>query len=106
MSALARTPTPRRERLGTAAQERSYLTVAANLLMFSGVVAIGFFSGAVEHRIMLGFGVVSLGLWLHVVQGARAGRDPRWTVGLGVMAVNFSAWVAALWFLTAPGAGW
>jgi hypothetical protein len=106
VSAFARTPTARRENAATAAQERSYLTVAANLLMVAGIVAIRFFSGPVEHQIMLGFGIVSLGLWLHVLQGARVGQDPRWTVGLGVIAVNFSAWVVALWFLTDPSAGW
>lgn len=106
VSALARAPVDDRERGSIARQERSYLTLAANLLMFCGVVAVGVFSGPVEHQIMLGFGVVSLGLWLHVVQGVRVGRDLRWTVGLGVLAVNFSAWVVALWLLTDPNAGW
>jgi hypothetical protein len=85
---------------------RSYLTIAANLLMFCGIVAIPFFSEPVEHAIMLGFGVVSLGRWVHVVEGVRARRDVRWTLGVGVVAVDFSAWVVALWFLTDPTAGW
>jgi hypothetical protein len=106
VSALARAPAPGDGRRGIAKQERSHLTIAANLLMFCGVVAIAFFSDPVAHAIMLGFGVVSLGLWLHVAQGLRVGRDLRWTVGLGVLAVNFSAWVAALWLLTDPNAGW
>lgn len=106
VSALARERSFDDEARGIAAQERSYVTVAANLLMACGILATPFFSEPVEHAIMLGFGVVSIGLWAHVVQGVRARRDPRWTLGIGVVAVNFSAWVAALWFLTEPGAGW
>jgi hypothetical protein len=55
---------------------------------------------------MLGFGVVAIGLWIHVVHGALARRDVRWTLGVAVVAINFSAWVVALWFLTDPRAGW
>ena len=74
--------------------------------MVSGMLAAPLFSGPVEQAIMLAFGVVSVGLWLHVVNGLRVGRDVRFTLGIGVLAVNFSAWVVALWFLTDPNAGW
>jgi hypothetical protein len=106
VSALARERTPGEEARGVAAQERSYLTTAANLLMACGILATPFFAEPVEHALMVGFGVVSIGLWTHVVQGVRMRRDPRWTLGIGVVAVNFSAWVVALWFLTDPSAGW
>lgn len=106
VSALARERSFDDEARSAAAQERSYVTTAANLLMACGILATPFFADPVEHAIMLGFGVVSIGLWAHVVQGVRARRDPRWTLGIGVVAVNFSAWVVALWFLTEPGAGW
>jgi hypothetical protein len=94
------------EERAAALQERSYVTMAANLLMVCGILATPFFSDPVEHAIMLGFGVVSIGLWMHVVHGALARRDVRWTFGIAVVAVNFSAWVVALWFLTDPRAGW
>jgi hypothetical protein len=95
-------------------QERSYLTMAANLFMVCGILATPFFSEPIEsgrdrgvaHAIMLGFGVVAIGLWIHVVHGALARRDVRWTLGVAVVAINFSAWVVALWFLTDPRAGW
>ncbi len=106
LSALAPERSIVAERAGIAAQEGSYVTTAANLLMVCGILATPFFSEPVEHAIMLGFGVVSVGLWAHVVEGVRARRDPRWTVGIGVVAINFSAWVVALWFLTDPAAGW
>ena len=89
-----------------AIDRRSYLTTMANLTIFCGILAIPFFSEPEAHGIMMGFAVVALGLWLHVVQGVRLGADARWTTGLGVLAVNFSAWVVALWFLTDPNAGW
>lgn len=106
VSAFARERTAAEEERSVAWQERSYLTTAANLLMFCGILATPFFSDPVEHAIMLGFGVVSLGLWMHAIEGIRAGVDVRWTFGLGVLAINFSAWVVALWFLTDPNAGW
>jgi hypothetical protein len=111
VSALAPERTARDEARSAARQERSYWNVAANLLVVCGIVATPFFAtadeaGGVARALMLGFAVVGLGLWLHVVHGARVGRDPRWTLGVGVVAVNFSAWVVALWFLTDPAAGW
>ncbi len=106
VSALAGALTPRQEQRRIARQERSYLNWAANVLMVSGMLAAPLFSGPVEQAIMLAFGVVSVGLWLHVVNGLRVGRDVRFTLGIGVLAVNFSAWVVALWFLTDPNAGW
>lgn len=106
VSALARRRSVEEERRGIRAQEGSYVTTAANLLMACGILATPFFSDPVEHAIMLGFGIVSIGLWAHVVQGVRARRDVRWILGIGVVAVNFTAWVVALWFLTDPNAGW
>jgi hypothetical protein len=114
VSALAGELTPRQEQRRIERQEGSYLNWAANVLMIAGILATPFFSEPVEHEsgrgvaqaIMLGFGVVSLGLWTHVVSALRVGRDVRFTLGLGVLAVNFSAWVVALWFLTDPNAGW
>ncbi len=105
-SALAGELTPRQERRRIERQGRSYLNWAANVLIFCGIVAAPLFSGPVEHAIMLAFAVVALGLWLHVVNAVRVGRDVRFTLGVGVLAVNFSAWVVALWFLTDPNAGW
>ncbi len=106
VSALAGELSPREEQRRIERQGRSYVNVAANLLMVSGILATPFFSDPVHHAIMLGFGVVSVGLWLHVIQGIRARRDVRFTLGVGVVAINFSAWVVALWFLTDPTAGW
>lgn len=114
VSALTGALSPRDEQRRIARQGRSYLNTAANLLMLGGILAMPLFSEpgeresarGVAHAIMLGFGVVSLGLWLHVVQGVRVGRDLRFTLGVGVVAINFSAWVVALWFLSDPGAGW
>ena len=80
--------------------------MAANLLMVCGILATPFFSEPVENAIMLGFSVVSVGLWTHVVHGMLARRDPRWTLGIAVVAINFSAWVVALWFLGDPTPGW
>lgn len=106
VSALARERTAAEERRSVERQERSYVTTAANLLMVCGILATPFFADPVEHAIMLGFGVVSIGLWGHVVHGFRMRRDVRWTLGIAVVAVNFSAWVVALWFLGDPNAGW
>lgn len=106
VSALAGELTPRQEQRRIDRQGRSYLNWAANGLIFCGILAAPLFSDPVEHAIMLAFGVVSLGLWLHVVNAARVGRDVRFTLGIGVIAINFSAWVVALWFLTDPNAGW
>lgn len=114
VSAFAREPTAAEERRSLERQERSYVTTAANLLMVGGILATPFFSEPIErdnargvtHAIMLGFGVVSIGLWAHVVHGFRTRRDVRWSLGIGVVAIDFSSWVVALWFLSDPNAGW
>jgi hypothetical protein len=106
VSALVGELSPREASQRARRQGRSYPTMAANLLMVCGIVATPFFSDPVFHAIMLGFGVVSVGLWIHVVQGIRMRADVRWTLGVGVVAINFSAWVVALWFLGDPNAGW
>ena len=105
-SGLVREISPKERRKRARRQERSYPTIAANVLMLAGILATPFFSDPVEHAILLGFGVVSVGLWVHVVQGLRLGADLRWTLGVGVVAVNFTAWVVALWLLTDPAAPW
>ncbi len=105
-SALTRERTAEEERRSIARQERSYVTTAANLLMVCGILATPLFSDPVEHAIMLGFGVVSIGLWAHALHGFQTGRDVRWSLGIAVIAINFSAWVVALWFLSDPNAGW
>ena len=38
----------------------------------------------------MAFGAVSVGLWLHCADGVVMRRDLRWTLGIGVLAVNFS----------------
>ena len=75
-----------------------------DLFRRDSILATPFSSDPVEHAIVLGF-VVSLGLWVHVVQGICLSADPRWTLGVGVVA-NFSAGVVALWLLTDPSGVW
>jgi hypothetical protein len=82
------------------------LVVAANLLIFCGLVGSGFWNGPVLEQIGIAFGVASLGLWMYVVDGVRRRRDPKWTLGVGVLAVNFSAWVVALWLLRGLEDSW
>jgi hypothetical protein len=82
------------------------LVVAANLLIFCGLVGAGFWNGPVFEQIMIAFGVASLGLWTYVVDGVWQRRDPKWTLGVGVLAVNFSAWVLALWLLMESESQW
>jgi hypothetical protein len=81
-------------------QERSYATWLANLVMFAGMTSIFVTQGTVLDQIVVAFGGVSLGLWLHVANGIRLRADPRWTLGMSVVAINFSVWVAVLWLLT------
>ncbi len=98
-----RTPT-RRE--AERASKPTQLTPIANLMMVGGLVGAGFWSGSVLQQIMVAFGAVSLGLWVHVVDGVLMRRDLRWTLGMGVLAINFSAWVLALWLLMDPASQW
>ena len=49
-----------------------------------------------------GFLVVAIGLWLHCANGVAARADPRWSFGMGVLALNFTAWVVALGIFVVP----
>lgn len=82
------------------------LLVAANLMIFCGLVGAGFWNGPVLEQILLAFGIASVGLWMYVVDGVSQRRDPKWTLGIGVIAVNFSAWVVALWLIRTLEDSW
>ena len=101
----------RRERAPTKreaerASKPTHLTPIANLLMVGGVLGGGLWPGPVLEQLLCVFGVVSLGLWVHCVDGFVMRRDLRWSLGIGVLAVNFSAWVVALWLLREPTSQW
>lgn len=77
----------------------SRLTPVANAGIGIGLLTGGLLAGAgwpVERALVAVFGLASLGLWLHVADGVGQRRDRRWTLGMGVLAVNFSAWTLAL----------
>lgn len=84
------------------ASEPTQLTPIANLSMVAGLLGAGFWPGSVMEQILVAFGAVSVGLWLHCADGVVMRRDLRWTLGIGVLALNFSAWVLALWLLMEP----
>jgi len=88
------------------ASKPTNLTPIANLLMVGGLLGAGLWPGSVMQQTMVAFGVVSLGLWLHCADGFLMGRDLRWSLGIGVLAINFSAWVLALWLLIEPASQW
>ena len=88
------------------AQGASRLVAVANLLILGGLVGAGFWNGTVAEQISIAFGATSLGLWLYVADGVWRRRDAKWTLGAGVLAVNFSAWVVALWLLLRAGSQW
>ncbi len=88
------------------AQQPSRLTPVGNLLMFAGIVGAGFWPGTVLEAVLVAFGTVSLGLWVHVVDGVRRRREPKWTLVMAVLALNFSAWVLALWLLRGTESQW
>ena len=71
--------------------------------MFAGMTSPFVTRGEVLDQIVIAFGVVTLGLWLHIANGIRLRADPRWTLGMGVVALNFSVWVLALWVIGRPG---
>lgn len=85
-----------RSRARGARQERSYANWLANLTMFAGITSPLVTRGYVIDQIAIAFGVTSLGMWLHVANGIRMRADPRWTLGIGVVALNFSVWVLVL----------
>jgi hypothetical protein len=83
----------RRRRLAT------FLTIAGNVTTMGGILYGGLASFPVQLALLYVFGLAALGLWLHVLGGLVAARDPRWTLGAGVVAVNFTAFSLALWWL-------
>jgi hypothetical protein len=85
----------------------SRLTPSANALIVVGLLAgtlLGVAGWAAERALLLVFGLAALGLWLHVADGARR-RGLRWTLGLGVLALNFSAWAFVLAVLASGRVG-
>ena len=82
------------------------ITAIANVVMLAGLFVPGFLDLDVLHAVLVGFGVVAVGLWMHVAEGIVRRRDVRWCLGIGVVAVNFSVWSAALWFLAPAASGW
>jgi len=75
------------------------LTIAGNVTTMGGILYGGLASFPVETGLLYVFGLAALGLWIHVLGGLVAARDPRWTLGVGVVAVNFTAFSLALWWL-------
>jgi hypothetical protein len=88
------------------AQRSSWLTTLAYVVIFAGIVGAGFWPGSVFEQLVAAFGATSLGLWMYVVDGVTRRRDPKWTLGVGVLAINFSAWVLALWLLAGRESQW
>lgn len=88
------------------AVQMSRLVGAGNLLILAGLVGAGFWPGSVAEQIGIAFGVTSLGLWLYVIDGVWRRRDPKWTLAASVLAINFSAWVLALWLLMRSESQW
>jgi hypothetical protein len=88
-----------RARAAPRAPRASPLTPVANGALLVAMLTGGLLAAAgrpVEQALQAAFGGVSLGLWLHVVDGLRERRDRQWTLGMGVLAANFSVWTAAL----------
>ena len=88
------------------AQKSSRLVTVANLLMLGGLFGAGLWNGPVAEQIAIAFGVASIALWIYVADGVRMRRDPKWTLGAAVLAINFSAWVLALWLLMGRDSRW
>jgi hypothetical protein len=87
------------------------MTPIANAVVFVGFVGPTAWAtlrndATVVHSLLLAFGLASLGLWLLVLDGVRMRRDPRWTFGIAVVALNFSVWSVALWSFGEPTARW
>jgi len=73
-----------------------FVTGYANLALFLGILWAGFRNVPVLEGIREGFMIVSFALWLHCANGVVARGDPRWTLGMGILALNFTAWVVAI----------
>ena len=107
LASAARDASERRKRARPVAEKpATHLTTAANLALFFGLVVPGFLDLDVARQITIAFGVVSIGLWMHVIEGIARGRDLRWWLGIGVLAVNFGVWSAALFWLAPEAASW
>jgi hypothetical protein len=102
-AALEAFPRPGRSGVPT---RMSRLIAVATLVCVAGFFLPLIYEDAVERQLMAVFGVASLGLWLYVVGGLRMRAHPEWTLGVAVIAVNFSAWTIALWLLTRSPAEW
>jgi hypothetical protein len=89
----------------------SRVTPFANALLFGSFVPV-VWAGTRENpdvlrTVLTTFGLVSIALWAHVADGIRLRRDPRWTMGLAVIALNFGVWCVALWGLSGEvSRGW
>jgi hypothetical protein len=84
----------------------SRVTTIANVVILAGLFVPGLLDLDVLRAVLIAFGIVSIGLWMHVAEGIARGRDPRWWLGIGVIAINFSVWSIALWWLAPEVAGW
>lgn len=92
---LANTPpSPRRMQL-----LREYV-VALNLLIFAGILWVGYGRGSLEQRFVAGFGMVALGLFCYAIWGLFAPTiNRRWSFGMLILSINFAVWSFALHLL-------
>jgi hypothetical protein len=67
-------------------------TPVRNVLRLGGILWMVVMDAPVEELFLEGFAIVSAGLWVHYTHGLVAHADPRWTAGMAVLAVNFTAW--------------
>jgi hypothetical protein len=92
-------------------QRRSRITPIANLVMFAGFAGPILWATTqsdppVLRTVLQAFALGAAGIWIHVADGFRMRRDLRWTLGMAVVALNFSVWAAALWSLGDSSASW
>jgi hypothetical protein len=73
-----------------------YVNAYANVVLVAGILWGGFRGASVLDAIREGFLIVAIGLWIHCANGLVARADPRWSLGMGVLALNFTAWVVAI----------
>lgn len=100
-----------RQRAVERQQQRSRITPIANLVMFAGFAVPILWAGTqsdppVLRTVLQAFAFGAAGIWIHVADGLRMRRDLRWTLGMAVVALNFSVWAAALWSLGDSSASW
>jgi hypothetical protein len=75
-------------------------------VIFAGLVVPSLLDWDALRSVTVAFGVASLGLWIHVGEGIARGRDVRWWLGIGVVALNFSVWSLALQWLAPETPAW